>query len=59
AAPRWGLPQRRSAAPTPTSWELIVGAVRAGDATGLLPDPDAEAGGPPPTAMPARARPEQ
>ena len=42
ALPAWGLPRRRSSMPTPTGWEQIVGAIRDGDATGLLPlSPDA------------------
>jgi len=53
----WGLPRRRSAQPTPTAWELIVGAVRTGDATGLLPEATAGEGGedrPTPTPAPVR-----
>lgn len=57
AAPGWGLPRRRSALPTPTGWELLVGTIRDGDATGA--DPGGEAGAPRvvrplPTPTPAR-----
>ena len=62
AAPAWGLPRRRSSVPTPTGWEQMVGAIRNGDVTGLLPlSPDAVAVGEPtePAPTPQLRRTEQ